>query len=614
MLRIPTTMTFLFDAKAFIKTLPNLPGVYRMFNQANEIIYVGKARNLKKRVASYFTRQHDSIKTAALVSQITHIEITITNSENEALILENTLIKEYLPRYNIIFKDDKSYPFLLISDHAYPRLVYHRGTRNNQGRYFGPYPTVATARESLHLLQKIFRIRNCEDTVFQHRARPCLQYQIQRCSAPCVNFIDKQHYQQDVKLAELFLQGKNQAILQTLKQQMEQASIDLEFEKAAALRDQITTLRRVQEQQYMHAGEGDTDVVAVFMQSGLVVVELMIIRQGQVLGNKAYFPKLEVEYSANEVIGEFIIQHYLAINEPRPVPKRIIISHQIEDADWLMNALSSQAGHKVTIQYSGRQATRQWLQLAMKNAEHALNIHIADKANMQQRFTALAEALDLPAIPQRLECFDISHTMGEATVASCVVFDSNGPAKNDYRRFNIEGITAGDDYAAMHQALQRRYARLQRGEGKLPDILIIDGGKGQLAQATQVLTELNIESVLVLGIAKGITRKAGLEHLFIGENAQPITLAADSPALHLLQHIRDEAHRFAITAHRQRRGKTRTVSPLQTIVGVGPKRRKQLLQHFGGIQELQRVSVDEIAKVEGISAELAQRIFDALHK
>jgi excinuclease ABC subunit C len=611
---IPHETTWLFDAKAFIKTLPNQPGVYRMLNHKHEVIYVGKARSLKKRVASYFMRQHDSPKTTALVSQIASIEITITHSENEALILENTLIKELQPRYNIVFKDDKSYPYLLLTQSTYPRLISHRGERRAGNKYFGPYPTMSTARESLQLLQKIFKLRNCEDTVFQHRTRPCLQYQIQRCSAPCVNFISPEAYQQDVRLAELFLQGKNQKIVDELKIAMDKAAEQLDYEKAALLRDQITILRRVQEQQYMHADTGDVDVIAAMQMSGVVVVELLMIRNGQVMGNKAFFPQIPVETSNEDIISEFISQHYLVMNEPRPIPKQIVVSDANEDMDWLANALSEHVGHKVTLLYRVREEKRHWVQLALKNAEHELKTYIADKTHINQRFVALAEILNLAQIPTRLECFDISHTQGEATVASCVVFNEHGPLKSDYRRFNIENITGGDDYAAMHQALQRRYTRLQKGEGKLPDILIIDGGKGQLTQAKQVLAELGITDVLLLGIAKGVTRKAGLEHLFLDGRDEAIEIAPDSPALHLLQHIRDEAHRFAITAHRNRRGKSRQISPLQTIPGVGPKRRRQLLQHFGGIQELKRVSIDEIAKVEGISRSIAERIFNTLHQ
>lgn len=611
---LPDKDGFLFDSKAFIKTLPNQPGVYRMLNKAGEVIYVGKARNLKKRVASYFSRQHDSPKTAALVAQIAKVDITITLSENEALILENTLIKQYQPHYNIVFKDDKSYPYLLMTDHDFPQLISHRGTRRNKGRYFGPYPTLSTARTSLHLLQKIFRLRNCEDSVFQHRARPCLQYQIHRCSAPCVGFIDKEHYQQDVRHAELFLQGKNQAVLNEMKQQMDEAANALDFEKAAVLRDRITILRRVQEQQYVHAKTGNVDVLAVVQEVGVAVLELLVIRDGQILGNKEFFITLPLETSVDEILSEFISQHYLEVDEPKPIPTQIIVSHALTDADWLAATLSERAGKKITLLQKVRHAKQQWLQLAYKNAEHALKTHIAQKTNIEQRFAALAENLNLPTVPQRLECFDISHSLGEATVASCVVFNQQGPLKNDYRRFNIEGITPGDDYAAMHQALQRRYTRLRQGEGKLPDVLIIDGGKGQLNQAQQVLTELNVEGVILLGIAKGVSRKPGLEQIFIMDKEHPILLHPDSPALHLLQHIRDEAHRFAITAHRNRRVKTRQTSPLQNIPGVGPQRRRQLLQHFGGLQELQRVSAEEIAKVDGISLSLAQRIFDALHR
>ncbi|NNM59845.1 MAG: excinuclease ABC subunit UvrC [Legionellales bacterium] len=609
-----------FDPKQFIKTLPEQCGVYRMLNLQGEVIYVGKARNLKKRVSSYFLRHHDSPKTEAMTAQIAGIEIIITHSENEALILENTLIKRLQPRYNILFKDDKSYPYLLLTNHDYPRLISHRGDRSFGGQYFGPYPTMSTARDSVHLLQKIFKLRNCEDSYFQYRTRPCLQYQIQRCSAPCVKFITQEAYQQDVRRAQLFLQGKNQQILDELIQDMNLAAQDLNFEKAARLRDQIATLRRVQEQQYVHGKGGDVDVIVALCESNAVVVGLMMIRHGQVIGHKSFFPKIPVEITQADIIAEFISQHYLSVEEPRPIPKQILISDYnkpltefTEGFDWLSSALSQEAGYKVRILHRVRGEKRQWLQLALTNTEHAMKTMLAEKASLLQRFKDLATCLGLEKTPSRLECFDISHTQGEATVASCVVFDQTGPLKRDYRRFNIENITGGDDYAAMRQALLRRYTRLKHGEGKLPDILVIDGGKGQLSQAKQVLAELEIQGVHILGIAKGVTRKAGMEHLFFDERPDPIEIQADSPALHLLQHIRDEAHRFAITAHRNRRSKNRQVSPLQTIPGIGAKRRRQLLQHFGGIQELKRVSVDEIAKVEGISYVMAERIFNALH-
>lgn len=602
----------LFDSKTFIKTLPDQPGVYKMFNHENDVIYVGKARHLKRRVSSYFLKQHDSPKTTALVAQIASIEVIITRSENEALILENALIKKLRPRYNIVFKDDKSYPYLMLTDSPYPRLLSHRGERQAGSLYFGPYPTMSTARDSIHLLQKIFKLRNCEESVFAHRTRPCLQYQIQRCSAPCVNFISQEAYQQDVRRTQLFLQGKNETILNELIAEMNQAAEALNFEKAAVLRDKIATLRRVQEQQYVHADTGDVDVIVAIQKEGVVVVELLMIRHGQLIGSKAFFPKIPVEMSNADIISDFIAQHYLAVDEPRPIPKQIIISEINEDLDWLANTLSEQAGHKIKLVHRVREEKRKWLQLALTNAEHALKTYQIDNTNMKQRFAALTSSLLLEQSPTRLECFDISHTQGEATVASCVVFDQNGPVKRDYRRFNIENITEGDDYAAMRQALMRRYLRVQKNEGKLPDILIIDGGKGQLSRAREVLIELGITEIGLLGIAKGPTRKAGMEHLFWNDNPQAIELPADSPALHLLQHIRDEAHRFAITTHRARRAKSRQSSSLQTIPGIGPKRRRQLLQHFGGLQELKRVSADDIAKVEGISQALAERIVSAL--
>lgn len=603
-----------FDPKIYIKTLPAQPGVYRMLNDNQEVIYVGKARNLKKRVESYFVREHEDLKTQTLVSQIASMEIIITGSENEALLLENNLIKELQPRYNILFKDDKSYPYLQLTNDEFPQLTSHRGSRKPGYKYFGPYPTYNTARESLHLLQKIFKLRNCQNSNFANRSRPCLQYQIKRCSAPCVKFISNEDYAKDVRLAELFLAGKNKAILTELIQYMDLAAEQLNFEKAALLRDQITILRRAQEQQYMHAKSGDIDVIVVLQQQNKAIVELLMVRHGQVIGNKAFFPKILLTTNNADILSEFIAQHYLAKDEPQFIPKEIVVSATNENIAWIANTLSEQAGRQVKIISKVRAAKRYWLQLAEKNAEHELKTYLANKTNLNQRFQALTDILQLTAIPTRLECFDISHTQGESTIASCVVFDQSGPLKNDYRRFNIEGITGGDDYAAMFQALQRRYTRIQKEEGKLPDILIIDGGKGQLTQAKQVLTELGITDVLLLGIAKGSTRKAGLEQVILG-NAEDkvINIPADSPALHLLQHIRDEAHRFAITTHRQKQRKNRAISPLQAIPGIGAKRRRCLLQHFGGIQELTRVSIEEIAKVPGISRTIAERIFHALH-
>jgi len=601
-----------FDSKAFLKTLTSRPGVYRMLDAEGTVIYVGKAKNLKRRVSSYFSRHDNSPKTRALVSQIRNIEITITHTENEALLLENNLIKEFKPRYNILLRDDKSYPYIYLSDDTFPRLGFHRGSRKSKGHYFGPYPSASSVRESLNLLQKLFPVRQCENSFFRNRSRPCLQYQIKRCSAPCVDYISEETYREDVRHAVMFLEGKNSDIIDELVQRMEQASGELEFELAARYRDQIANLRRVQEKQYvMGESSGNLDVIAAVQQNGVGCVQVFFIRNGQNLGNKTYFPRHTAQAEGTDILSAFLPQYYLA--GERPIPAEILINETLEDQPLLEKVLSEQAGRKVTISSKLRGDRARWLQLATTNAEQALASHLANKQNIMARFEALQEALELDDMPQRLECFDISHTMGEATVASCVVFDTNGALKSDYRRFNIEGITPGDDYAAMQQALTRRFKRLKQGEGKFPDILLIDGGKGQLSQAEQVLEELQVIGVILIGVAKGPTRKPGLEQLILSGQDTPIILPADSPALHLIQQVRDEAHRFAITGHRQRRAKARRTSPLEGIAGLGPKRRQQLLRQFGGLQEVARAGVDDLAKVKGISRNLAQSIYDTLH-
>lgn len=601
-----------FDSKAFLKTLTSRPGVYRMLDTEGTVIYVGKAKNLKRRVSSYFSRHDNSPKTRALVSQICNIEITITHTENEALLLENNLIKEHKPRYNILLRDDKSYPYIYLSDDAFPRLGFHRGSRNSKGRYFGPYPSASSVRESLNLLQKLFPVRQCENSFFRNRSRPCLQYQIKRCSAPCVDYISDECYREDVRHAVMFLEGKNSDIIDELLQRMDQASRELEFEQAARYRDQIANLRRVQEKQYvMGESSGNLDVIAAVQQNGVGCVQVFFIRNGRNLGNKTYFPRHTAQAESTDILSAFLPQYYLA--GARSIPAEILINEELEDQPLLEKVLGEQAGRKVAISSKLRGDRARWLQLATTNAEQALASHLANKQNIMARFEALQEALELDDMPQRIECFDISHTMGEATVASCVVFDTNGALKSDYRRFNIEGITPGDDYAAMQQALTRRFKRLKQGEGKFPDILLIDGGKGQLSQAEQVLEELQVIGVILIGVAKGPTRKPGLEQLILSGQDTPIILPADSPALHLIQQVRDEAHRFAITGHRQRRAKARRTSPLEGIAGLGPKRRQQLLRQFGGLQEVARAGVDDLAKVKGISRNLAQSIYDTLH-
>ncbi len=598
-----------FDAKGYLKTLSSRPGVYRMLNAVGEVIYVGKARNLVKRVGSYFSRSVTTPKTRALVSQIANIEVTVTHTENEALILENNLIKELRPRYNVLLRDDKSYPYIFLSADQFPRLAYHRGAKRARGRYFGPYPSAGAVRETLNLLQKLFRVRQCEDTFYSNRSRPCLQYQIKRCTAPCVDYVSAVEYADDVRLATLFLEGKDSQVIDELVRQMEAASAKLEFERAAQYRDQIASLRRVQERQYVSGAGGDLDVIVSAYEKGVGCVQVVFIRGGHQLGNKTFFPSHTQDTDVAEILAAFLPQYYIG----KQVPTEILVNQPMDDQQLLEEVLSEQAGRKVSISHNLRGDRARWVQMAVINVDDALRRHLASKSGMRQRYEALQDALELDSTPQRLECFDISHTMGEATVASCVVFNDEGPLKSDYRRFNIEGITPGDDYAAMHQALTRRYTRLKEGEGKLPDILFIDGGKGQLAEAQKVLEELQVSDVVLVGVAKGPERKAGLETLFLYGHDQPIILPTDSPALHLIQQIRDEAHRFAITGHRQRRAKTRSTSVLEGIPGVGPKRRRDLLKQFGGWQEVARAGVDDLLKVKGISRDLAQKIYDALH-
>jgi len=600
-----------FDSRAFLATLTRQPGVYRMLDADGQVLYVGKARNLKNRVSNYFRASGLETKTMALVRRIADIQVTVTNSETEALLLEQSLIKRERPPYNIVLRDDKSYPFIYLTDHGdFPRLTFHRGAKRRTGRYFGPFPSAAAVRESLNILQKLFRLRHCEDSFFKNRSRPCLQYQIQRCSGPCVGLIDPASYREDVELAVMFLEGRSSAVLDHYKRRMDEASAALEFERAARYRDQIAQLRRVQEQQYVHAAEGDVDVFALAESSGVTCVQALFIRAGRMLGQRTWFPKNELDLEPADLLSAFLSQYYLGGAE-RDVPRSVITAIAIPDAGLLGGALTEQAGRRVEVVASVRGQRARWQRLAAENAAIAANAYVASKRNVYARFVALQEALGLEDMPSRLECFDVSHTMGEATVASCVVFDTDGPVKSDYRRFNIENVTGGDDYAAMEQALRRRYTRLIQGEGKMPDLLIIDGGKGQLERARMVLDELQATDVTLLGIAKGPARRPDLERYFlVGAEA---LLPPQGDAVHLLQHIRDEAHRFAITGHRQRRQKARRSSELDGIPGVGPKRRRELLTHFGGIKAIKGASREEIAKVPGISARLAGEIYDVLH-
>lgn len=604
------TKTDIFDSSSIVRHLPETPGVYRMLDGDGTVIYVGKARRLRRRVASYFNRGHKDPKTTTMVAQVRDIEFTVTHTEAEALILENTLIKELSPRYNVLLRDDKSYPYIYLSDHAgFPRLGFYRGSRRRRGRFFGPFPSATAVRNTLSHLQKVFPVRQCEDTFFQNRSRPCLQYQIKRCTAPCVGFIQPEDYARDVRHAVKFLEGRSGEVIDELVRDMEAASAELDFERAARLRDRISSLRRIQERQYMSGERGDLDVVACVGDGQTACVQVFVFRHGQNLGNKAYFPKVPAGTDEADVLAAFLARHYLG----GKVPREIVINQALREHRLLEEALGAASGHGVSLRTSVRAERRHWLDMAINNARAALQLRTASQAGMQQRFEALQEALALEQVPERLECFDISHTGGEATVASCVVFNRDGPLKADYRRFNIEGITPGDDYAAMRQALTRRYTRLKRGEAALPDLLVIDGGEGQLSQAVEVLQELQVDGVSVLGIAKGPERKAGLERLILADTGEEVMLPTQSPARLLLQQIRDEAHRFAITGHRQRRGKARRTSTLEEIAGLGPKRRQQLLKQFGGLRGVMAAGVEDLASVKGISRGLAQQIYDVFH-
>lgn len=605
-------MSVPFDPSAFLATCSGRPGVYRMFDSEARLLYVGKAKNLKKRLSSYFRKTGQAPKTAALVARIAQIETTITANETEALLLEQTLIKEWRPPYNILLRDDKSYPYVFLSDGDFPRLGIHRGAKKAKGRYFGPYPSALAIRESLSLLQKTFLVRQCEDSYYKNRTRPCLQYQIKRCKGPCVGLVSPDEYAEDVRHSVMFLDGRSNALSEELTASMEKASMALEFERAAELRDQISMLRRVQDQQSMEGGTGDVDVVAVMLTPGGACVHLISVRGGRVLGSKNFFPQVAIEEEGGDVLMAFLAQYYLG-NAERDLPSELIVNVQHEDFATLIEAIESLRGRSLGISLRVRGTRARWQQLAVTNAEQALAARLANRQHLAERFEALATVLEMDEPPQRMECFDISHSSGEATVASCVVFGPEGPLKSDYRRFNIEGVTAGDDYAAMHQALTRRFSKIKDGEGKLPDVLLVDGGKGQLAMAREVLQELAVPDLILLGVAKGTTRKPGLEVLYLNDAEHEFTLPGNSPALHLIQQIRDESHRFAITGHRARRGKTRRTSTLEEVPGIGPKRRRELLNHFGGLQELSRASAEEIAKAPGISKKLAELIYDTLH-
>lgn len=602
-----------FDSVRFLADASQQPGIYQMFGGDGNILYIGKAKNLKARLGSYFRKTGLTLKTAALVARIHRVEVTITATEAEALILEQNLIKANRPPYNILLRDDKSYPYIFVSSgEPYPRISFHRGAKKKQGDYYGPFPNVGAVRDSLQFLQKTFRVRPCEDSVFNNRSRPCLQYQIKRCSAPCVEFVSPEDYANDLRHTRMFLTGSSQELMAELADQMDAAAQSLAFEKAANYRDQITFLRSIQSQQVVEEGNGDIDIIAIVARPNAFCVHILFVRQGRILGSRSFFPKSGLAETPAEILAQFIAQFYLA-SQGRDIPREIITNYELAETEVLAAALQQSIGRQVHLSHSVRSHRAKWLQMAVNAAEQNLIAHLNGKQNVLDRFAALQDVLQLDDMPQRLECFDISHSSGELTVASCVVFDNNGPLKSDYRRFNIEGITPGDDYAAMEQALTRRYTRLKKGEGKMPDILLIDGGKGQLGKAIAVLAALDIDDVLIIGVAKGSTRKAGFETLYNAATDSEIVLNNDSPALHLIQHIRDEAHRFAITGHKQRRDKKRKTSTLEDIAGVGAVRRRELLRHFGGIQELQKAGVEDIAKVNGISQYLAEEIYAFFH-
>jgi excinuclease ABC subunit C len=597
-----------FDHRGALKQIPAQPGVYRMLDAEGEVLYVGKAKDLKRRVSSYFGRALNR-RLQVMVAQIADIQVTTTRTEGEALLLESNLIKEHRPRFNVLLRDDKSYPYIYLStQERFPRLAFYRGPRKGKGRYFGPYPSAWAVRETLQLLQKLFPVRQCEDTFFATRSRPCLQYQIKRCTAPCVGLVSPQDYAVDVEHSIQFLEGHADQVIADLAQRMETAAAALEFERAAALRDQVATLRRVQQRQYVTADGGDLDIVASVEGGGTVCVQVFFVRAGRNLGNKAFFPQVPDAAGQASVLAAFLAQFYA----DKESPPEILTNAEPEECEFLETAFAERAGRRVTIKHRVRGDRARWLEMAERNAELALKSRLGSRAGYGRRLEALRDVLDLHELPSRMECFDISHTRGELTVASCVVFDGDGPRKSDYRRFNIEGITPGDDYAAMQQALTRRYRRVQKGEVPLPDVLFIDGGKGQLGTVEAALQELGIAGVQLVGVAKGPDRKAGAEQLWLPGRKTPVLPGASSPAMHLVQQIRDEAHRFAITGHRQRRDKARRTSVLEEIPGIGPKRRQNLLRAFGGLRGLKRAAPEDIARVDGISRELASQIHDAV--
>ncbi|MFT3850150.1 MAG: excinuclease ABC subunit UvrC [Propionivibrio sp.] len=601
-----------FDAKELLATLTDLPGVYRMLDAEGKVLYVGKAKNLKKRVSSYFRDNHPSPRIALMVAQIAKVETTVTRSEAEALLLENNLIKSLSPRYNILFRDDKSYPYIVITRDEFPRLGFFRGSTDRRSDYFGPFPSSTAVRASITLLQRMFRLRTCEDSVFSNRSRPCLLYQIKRCSGPCVDLIDPEIYARDVQMASLFLLGKHQEIIGRLSDAMDQAAAQLAFEQAAIYRDQIQSLRQVQDKQYVESGNGeDVDIVTVIDDAGILCVNLAMVRGGRHLGDKPQFPTNAGGSSPAEVLAAFLHQHYLA----HPIPMRIYVNQDLNDTE-VVGALAELASRPVPIVEPRLTLPKVWVEMAEQNARLAILARRAMLSKQSIRLDALRDVIGLEADDTgdlRIECFDISHTQGESAVASCVVYHGNAMQKSDYRRFNIKDIQPGDDYAAIRQAVFRRYEKVANGESVAPGLILIDGGKGQVGMAASALEELGLSHLPMLGVAKGEGRKPGLETLVFADGREPVQLPTEHPALHLIQEVRDEAHRFAVSGHRAQRSKTRRVSRLDEITGIGPKRRKALISHFGGLQGIANAGVDQLTAVPGISRELAETIYSALH-
>lgn len=599
-----------FDHQRFLKSLTSKPGVYQMLDARGECIYVGKAKNLKKRVGSYFRSSDDNPKKRVMLSHLANINVIVTHTEGEALLLENQLIKRHRPRYNICLRDDKSYPYIYISTHQdFPRVTLHRGARNQKGRYYGPYPSATSARDSLHLLQKLFPVRQCEDSFYRNRERPCLQHQIKRCTAPCVGLISPENYALDVQHTQLFLDGKSDLLVNMLVEKMEEAAGQQEFEQAAVFRDQIASLRKVMERQYVSGAGGDLDVIAVEVQSGLACVQVFFVRNGLHVGNKTLYPRLPGEHSPEDVLGAFLPQFYL----DKQVPRTLLLSHPVTEQSLIKKTLEDSAGHRIELVRRPRKQRARWLEMAMNNAQSSLRQKLASRDHLENRFIDLAQLLGLKTEITRLECFDISHIQGDQTVAACVVFDRNGPLKEAYRRFNIQQAKSGDDYGALSEAVTRRFQRMKKGEHRSPDVLLIDGGKGQVQAVVAALEAIALPEVFVVGVSKGPDRKPGMEKIYLAQSGETLVPGPESAGLLLIQHIRDESHRFAIAGHRHQRNKSKKTSPLEQIDGLGPKRRQVLLKQFGGLREIASAGVEDLCTIQGISRALAQRIYDHFH-